>query len=724
SPALAEKEGWVYLANQQKGMRVLDLDPVEIGIVDTDPEFTDVVLPGRDYYPALGTKAVTVWGMVSGDPLDDKWELHVNESVANFKIGGKLNTDGKPENSSPATFKTVSGYREGFATLYIAWDGGSATPWPDNITIKLQAVKKNATLPLMISVNASEQYSYVFTMRHNGNVNFKEVLDGRAIFAADGKESISSGTTPDKQRFDFVKWLLNQVVPRKRSLVFDNLPTEIAETDKKNYPYYSKMTGDNPPVMVTSNRPYLEETEGRFEITGSSTGKSQTSQALEIFRRSFGIDSTTLANASNTMKKVVKDYGNGLTDDQKAKLLYKIVEKETLAGKKVRVPNWFTGLFIDPDNRINGVNGNTVNDTGLYELYKNVVERFIENMINVADRYAGQQSGTVSDNWRSRDNYGPKGCKTTIPPSCVDEHGPGMSYSYGGISDIETFNSQVSAWDAAPNSRYPKNPTNESDAAFYARVLQQQYRGNIDDTTGLMNSNEQNGPVGTKKWAGLRAKASKKEPLTEYRLWEDLFESATCNSTFLSVIRDHAYYPLHWAGIDCAAFVQQVINAADPSTSDSITDPPDVKTTVMDLDEYGEKCDMKGSDRAKRAWVEYFFVESNPVQRAYVSDIPKTEGADRVKRLRLLQKGDLLRYPPSSNISHVSMVHSDQPTCTNPNNSTTCTYEIIHAYGVTPYTPINESGEEQVPVFSRKVIKTKQNIGVTPSGFGRIKLWD
>ena len=35
SPALAEKDGWVYLVNQQKGMRVLDLDPVEIGIDDS-----------------------------------------------------------------------------------------------------------------------------------------------------------------------------------------------------------------------------------------------------------------------------------------------------------------------------------------------------------------------------------------------------------------------------------------------------------------------------------------------------------------------------------------------------------------------------------------------------------------------------------------------------------------------------------------------------------------
>ena len=72
------RDGWVYLANAQMGMRVLDLDPVEIGISDNDTEFQDVVMPARDYYPALGTKAVTVWGIVTNEPLDDKWELRIN----------------------------------------------------------------------------------------------------------------------------------------------------------------------------------------------------------------------------------------------------------------------------------------------------------------------------------------------------------------------------------------------------------------------------------------------------------------------------------------------------------------------------------------------------------------------------------------------------------------------------------------------------------------------
>ncbi len=743
SPGLVEKDGWVYLANQQQGMRVLDLDPKELGI-ERDTEFSEVRIPETDYYPALGTKGLTIYGVISGLPLGNDWGLYLAETVnTNWRIGGAVDAQGMPIPAGPAPaganagylgrFTANESYKKGFMQLYMRWNGGANTFPPDEpFTIKLQARKIGAAS--LNDATSTKVYAFTFRIRHNGNVILKEVIDNRAIFAADGRDSTSWGDTLDKQRFDFVKELLNQVVPRKRSLIFDNLPAEIAETDKRNYPYYSKMTTGDPPVMVTSTRPFLEETEGRFEktIAGTNT-KSSTSQALEIFRRSFGIGNTSLANASDIMKKVVKDYSAGMTDAQKAQFLYKIVEKETLVGKKVRVPNWFTGLFMNPDNRINGVNGNTVNDSGLYELYKNVVEKFVDNMIDVAGRYAGQQSGTVSDNWRSRNNYGPKGCKNTNPPSCVDEHGSGMSYSYGGIADIETFNSQVSLWQAAPNTAYPlldPDPATgekETLTAFYNRILRDYYRGNIDDADGGIDNNTQDGdPIGTKKWAGLYAGRSN-TPRTEYRLWEELFESARCDNTFLSTIRAHAYYPLHWVGIDCAAFVQRVVNAADPGVNGSIIDLPDVKTTVMNLGEYEEKCAVNGGvttyDRAKRAWVEYFFTESNPVQRTYRSDIPQAEGQNRVQKLRLLRKGDLLQYPPSSNISHVSAVYSDRPTCTNPNDSTTCTYEIVHAYGVPSY-DFNGNGLAEPNEFSRKVVRTRQDIGATPTGFGRIKLWD
>ncbi len=52
----------------------------------------------------------------------------------------------------------------------------------------------------------------------------------------------------------------------------------------------------------------------------------------------------------------------------------------------------------------------------------------------------------------------------------------------------------------------------------------------------------------------------------------------------------------------------------------------------------------------------------------------------------------------------------------NPNDSSACTYEIIHAYGVTPYVFPGTTKR----IFSRKVIVTREDIGI-PTGFGRIK---
>ena len=73
---------------------------------------------------------------------------------------------------------------------------------------------------------------------------------------------------------------------------------------------------------------------------------------------------------------------------------------------------------------------------------------------------------------------------------------------------------------------------------------------------------------------------------------------------------------------------------------------------------------------------------------------------------------------------HVSIVYSDRPSsCTTQNGQTTCTYEIVHASGDHRY-DFDGDGLEEDNEFSRKVVRTRQNIGSTPTGFGRIKLWD
>jgi hypothetical protein len=54
-------------------------------------------------------------------------------------------------------------------------------------------------------------------------------------------------------------------------------------------------------------------------------------------------------------------------------------------------------------------------------------------------------------------------------------------------------------------------------------------------------------------------------------------------------------------------------------------------------------------------------------------------------------------------------------------------YEIIHAYGGDRsgmYTyPFHDTANAGTRIFGRRVLKTWENIE-TPTGFGRIKLWD
>jgi hypothetical protein len=71
----------------------------------------------------------------------------------------------------------------------------------------------------------------------------------------------------------------------------------------------------------------------------------------------------------------------------------------------------------------------------------------------------------------------------------------------------------------------------------------------------------------------------------------------------------------------------------------------------------------------------------------------------------------------------VTMVHSERPT--NCNSNASCNYQIIHAYG--GQCTVRDENDDCVPgTFSRKVIRTPNVFEgfPSPSGFGRIKLWD
>ncbi len=102
------------------------------------------------------------------------------------------------------------------------------------------------------------------------------------------------------------------------------------------------------------------------------------------------------------------------------------------------------------DSKINDLSVQTQrNDTGLYELYKNIVDRFVTRMINEAERYAGMRNdvgfggGIVkvpTANWISRNGKGPL---EDIPNTNTKSRG--MSYSYNGKMNVDIFNDSVSS---------------------------------------------------------------------------------------------------------------------------------------------------------------------------------------------------------------------------------------------------------------------------------------
>ncbi|MDT8317354.1 MAG: hypothetical protein RQ824_05120 [bacterium] len=265
----------------------------------------------------------------------------------------------------------------------------------------------------------------------SGEAVFVYYSSGAGQYLENHKGKVVSEVSEDKERkFAFVQELLNQVLTRKRSVDDYTLIEEDG--------YYG---------------------EGAVNAVGA-------------FKENFNITvNTSTDNLTDTFGKIVKDYG---LSGKETNYLNRIIDKETLVGTELR----------EGDNLIN--DGSSITDTGLYELYVNVVRTFVGGMIVEAERYAGL-SGTVrpTGNWRSRNDYGADNCKAANP-ACVGEHDAGMSYCFGCKQTVADYNSTVSRWGAPPNSVY-QNITST-------------YRGDINDATGLIGATDN-----AKKWAGLNS---------------------------------------------------------------------------------------------------------------------------------------------------------------------------------------------------------------------------
>ena len=187
STALVEKDGWVYLANQNKGLRVLDLDPVFLIQYCDDSEFPKVHRSFcTDYYPALEWKTITLEGK------DANWQLidaPVRVRLKNLPGNGIQVRPEGTVNACTAADTCTATFNKGYVKFQIKA--------PVNITASIFDIEFQVD-PTSLPAAAQQLYWQFYGLesaystakvrqwkRNNGNVTLGEVLNGESVFAYD-----------------------------------------------------------------------------------------------------------------------------------------------------------------------------------------------------------------------------------------------------------------------------------------------------------------------------------------------------------------------------------------------------------------------------------------------------------------------------------------------------------------------------------------------------------
>ena len=167
------------------------------------------------------------------------------------------------------------------------------------------------------------------------------------------------------------------------------------------------------------------------------------------FERSLGIVKTELnipvnrdaATRTANFRKLMQEYG--ITGAVQDAFQNRIVDAETLRMKTLRVQPDRTKPCTSCDVKLNVA---ASDDTGLYELYTNVVFRFVEDMMARAEAFRDQSAPTNTDGrWvaRSGDPVPTRGTDDVVFRDRDDQH-RGVSYCFGCKQELETFNTAVS----------------------------------------------------------------------------------------------------------------------------------------------------------------------------------------------------------------------------------------------------------------------------------------
>ncbi|MDH3976727.1 MAG: hypothetical protein OEV42_20890, partial [Deltaproteobacteria bacterium] len=554
--ALVEKDGWVYLASTDGGLRVLDLDPVYLKLECSEGEAALKGVSGKfchDYYPALGVKIIVIQGYKDGKaPFDDKdnakLRFNGNPLHHRFKLT-PLSEFACTESSdiNPCgIFKKIPGTEVSIVKLKLeALDGFNKKI----IDLDLYIDYKKENTVIEGGKDSGGRRVLPINVRHNGNVTLEEVLNGTAVFTFDNninhsgsyreadliKEDGSKKAIEERdntKRFYFIQEMLNQVIPRKRELRRNG--------GAVNYNLLNEDGRYNQSVVDA-----LQIFKDSFNMAGIDTDRIKYGNTLvdiEYENGAFKAYRET-DRTSNIFKKMMKDYGMRDVDGVSSLWLNKVIDNGLLVG------NTETTVRSDTPTRdqyINFAPLNHVNDTGLYELYKNVVEPFNKAMITEMERYAGRpvnfegepiEGELPTESWTSRLNdanvpfstYASGGVCNNNKEPVVDalnqgHHCGGMAYSFGGKQTVEEFNNTVSRWPAPPNSKYES-----IENTFNTRMVPRPDTGGIDinEALDMTEAERQVLDITVRSWAEYNA-------LTES-------EKLALNNSTLLIVGDAAF---------------------------------------------------------------------------------------------------------------------------------------------------------------------------------------
>ncbi|MDH3976818.1 MAG: hypothetical protein OEV42_21355, partial [Deltaproteobacteria bacterium] len=662
--ALVEKDGWVYLASTDGGLRVLDLDPVYLKWIKVEGEIEGISsVFSEDYYPALGSKTIILQGFNANNgpfKADEIVKVRLKTILANVDVNPLTGYEcpGEETNNKCARFIFDENLgKNGASIVKFTVAAATLTGLEEKINLLFEVDMASLSSRDRISNFSTgvPKESVSLNVRHNGNVTMKDVLAGDAVFVFDENNErrgeYNEADTEETRKVYYVNELLNQILTRKRGIGNFQLLDEESG-------FYDQQTADAIGLFKSNfGMSLVKETVGN-EVRNH--GNTVAMLNFDPVTKAFSYDATD--DTSPIFRKLMKDYGKREAGES-ANWLNRIIDKGLLVGTEQK----------EEDYLVNNA-ANTENDTGLKELYANVVVPFVGGMIDKGNEYVN-----YGESFRSR----------------RDRVVQGVSYSFGNHMRIDEFTTYKSETVGAPLNYPICNPTFENnycaDNEFY------NYRGSLGD------ADPEN------MYAGLKEH--------EYNRWMNSYFNLDNNNHTTFIPDDHYFYPLHWAGIDCSGFVQRMVNAADPVTN-SGSDVPPVTVNVKNLEDYFEACDDLSCYRRNRSWNEYYFNDQ------YEATYNKSLVNNRIEMLKKLKRGDVLQYR-----GHIAMVYSDRVDCSGGNN--VCDYQIIHAHGVHEICSNQENLPEVncVPDMRKVIIQTinsqlRSDNLINPRRMGRFMLWD